>query len=112
MAEFYTHKAKLEQADALEMLREAARAALGLAADEGLGVGAGEGAGRKKVEGKKGGKKVEVGGKKAEGRKDKVSDKKADKKIVFVEVSEFDDDIRDEEPEEGDEEDEWPHQEL
>lgn len=109
MVEFYTNKAKTEQEAALDMLRKAAVTALGL---DGLGVG--EAAGGKKVEGKKkGGKKIEVGEKKVEGKKGKI-DKKTDKKldqIVFVEVSGFDDDIRDEEPEEeGDEE--WLHQEL
>lgn len=101
MAEFYTLKAKAEQADALEMLRKAAITALGL---EGLGVGEAVAVGGKKG---KGGK-IEVGEK-----QDKKVDKKADKKLdqmVFVEVSGFDDDIRDEEPEE--EEEEWLHQEL
>lgn len=96
MAEFYTHKAKAEQADALEMLRKAAITALGL---EGLGVGEAVAVGQ----GKKGGK-IEVGE-----NKDKKADKKLDQ-IVFVEVSGFDDDIKDEEPEE--EEEEWLHQEL
>lgn len=107
MAEFYTLQAKAEQAEALEMLRKAARAALGL---EGLGVG--EAVGGKKVEGKKKGEKIEVGEKKKDKVVDKVADKKLDQ-IVFVEVSGFNDDIRDEEPEEeGDEEEEWLHQEL
>lgn len=107
MAEFYTLKAKAEQADALEMLRKAARTALGL---EGLGVG--EAVGGKKVEEKKKGGNIEVGEKKKDKAADKVADKKLDQ-IVFVEVSGFDDDIRDEEPEEeGDEEVERLHQEL
>lgn len=110
MAEFYTLKAKAEQADALEMLRKAAATALGL---EGLGVGeaVSVAVGGKKGQGKKGGK-IEVGEKKKDKKADKKVDKKADKKldqIVFVEVSGFDDDIRDEEPEEEEEE---VHQEL
>lgn len=127
--DFYRQKAKAEQADALEVLREAARVALGLDANEELGVGvavggkkakvAGKKADGKKADGKKGGKKVEVGGKKVEGKKDKaVEKKKGDKKleqIVFVEQGRLDDDdINDEAPEEdGEEEVEWfLHQEL
>lgn len=110
MEEFYTQKAKREQEEALDMLRQAATA-LGV---EGLGVGeavadvvGGKKAEGKKAEGKKkGGKKIDVGEKKT-GKKDKVVNKKTDKKldqIAFVEVSDEG---------EGDvEEEERLHQEL
>lgn len=131
MEEFYTQKAKREQAEALDMLRKAARTALGL---EGLGVGEAEAevVGGKKAEGKKKSgkkievvlkkkievgekKKIEVGEKKTGGKKDKVADKKTDKtldQIVFVEVDEFDDYTMDEEEGDGEEEEERLHQEL
>lgn len=124
MDEFYMQKAKSEQADALEMLREAARtAALRLAADEGLGVGVAVGgkkvkSGDKKTDGKKGGKKVEVGGKKVEVKKNVEKGDRRSEQIVFVKEAVFDDRIKDEEPEEEEEDDdedegEWIlHQEL